>query len=225
MNVKMKPMFICLTGIDGSGKTTLSRGLVESLNKQGIKYQYVYARLTPFILKPLILIGRLIFLRGKSMLRNYSEYSIAKKKAIKSHPLLSRIQQQILWLDYSLQILFKVKLPLLLGRNIVCDRYIYDTVINDLAADMDYSGKEVRKILERYSSIFPKPNLIFLIDVPVEIAYQRKGDVPSLSYLKKRRKIYQSIQGEYSMINLDGCKTAEELESFIFETLTKVRKV
>ena len=96
-------MFICFTGIDGSGKTTLSRGLVNALNERGIKYQYVYARWTPFILRPLILIGRFIFLRGKDMFQNYSEYSTAKRKAIKSHTLLSRIQQQILWLDYSLQ--------------------------------------------------------------------------------------------------------------------------
>ena len=220
-----KPMFICFTGIDGSGKTTLSRGLVNSLNERGIKYHYVYARWTPFILRPLILIGRFIFLRGKDMFQNYSEYSIAKRKAIKRHTLLARIQQQILWFDYSLQIMLKVKLPLLLGRNIVCDRYIYDTIINDLAVDMHYSEKEVRKILGKCSAIFPKPDLIFLIDVPVEIAYQRKGDVPSLTYLEERSKIYQAIQSEYGMIIMDGSKTVEELEGLILETITEARKI
>ncbi len=195
------------------------------MNGRGIRCHYVYARLTPFILKPLILIGRLIFLRGKSMFRDYSEYSTAKKRVIKDHPILSRINQQILWLDCLMQILFKVKLPLLLGRSIVCDRYIYDTVINDLAIDMDYSEKEARKILERYSSVFPRPDLVFLIDVPVEIALQRKGDVPSLSYLERRSKLYQSIQREYGMISLDGCKTAGELESLVFDALAGVRKV
>lgn len=225
MFLKKKPIFICFTGIDGSGKTTLAKKVAESMNKNGIKCQFVYARLTPFVLLPLLLIARLLFLRGKSISRNYSDYSSTRKKAVKKHSLLFRIHQQILWFDYLLQIIFKVKLPLWLGRSTVCDRYIYDTVINDLAMDVGYSEKEVKRILKRYISAFPEPDFTFLIDIPVEVAYKRKTDIPSIDYLEERNRIYQSLQKEYNMIRLDGCKTVVELEDSVFQILNDVRKV
>ena len=86
---------------------------------------------------------------------------------------------------------------------------------------MNYSKGITTRELKRYSSLFPKPDIIFLVDVPAEIAYQRKCDVPSLSYLEERNKIYHSIQGEYGMIPLDGCKTVEELHGIIEDLVNK----
>lgn len=219
-----KPMFICFTGIDGSGKTTLAKGLVESLNKKGIRCQYVSAKLDPFILKPFIWVGRLIFLRGKSMFNNYSDYSGTKKETIRNHPLLSGIYQQISLFDYSLQTLLKIRLPLFLGKNVVCDRYIHDVVVN-LAVELDYPDGKLRIILNKCLQMYPKPDLIFLADVPEEIAYQRKDDVPSLEYLKERRQIYLDIQRECNMINIDGCKTTAELENMVQDFIKEKWKV
>ena len=209
---KKFPLFICFTGMDGAGKTTLSKELVELLNKKGVDYKYVYARLNPFILKPFILIGNWIFLRNKDIFKNYSEYSNTKRKAIKKNSFLSKVYQQILLLDYSLQISFKVKLPLILGKNIVCDRYIYDTVITDLSVDMKYSNDRVISMLNNLLRFFPEPDITFLIDVPEEIAFQRKDDTPSIDYLKERRNIYLDIGKEEGMVILDGSKNLEELQ-------------
>ena len=198
--------------MDGSGKTTLSKELVELLNKKGIKCKYVYGRLNPFILKPFILIGDWLFLRGKDISKNYSEYSNTKRKAIEKHSFLSKVYQQILMFDYSLQIIFKVKLPLIFGKNIVCDRYIYDTMITDLSVDMNYSRDKVTNVLKNLLRFFPEPNITFLIDVPEEIAYKRKDDTPSIEYLRERREIYLDVGRKYGMIILDGSKRLEELQ-------------
>ena len=198
--------------MDGSGKTTLSKELVELLNKKGIKCRYVYGRLNPFILKPFILIGDWLFLRGKDISKNYSEYSNTKRKAIEKHSFLSKVYQQILMFDYSLQIIFKVKLPLIFGKNIVCDRYIYDTMITDLSVDMNYSRDKVTNVLKNLLRFFPEPNITFLIDVPEEIAYKRKDDTPSIEYLRERREIYLDVGRKYGMIILDGSKRLEELQ-------------
>lgn len=210
--MKSKGFLICFTGMDGTGKTTLSQELVELLNKKGVNCNYVYARHNPYLLKPFILIGDLVFLRKKDIFKNYEEYSYTKKKAIKKHSFLSRGYQQILLFDYMLQIFFKVKLLLVLSENIVCDRYVYDTVITDLSVDMNYSKDRVIKLLNSLLHFFPKPNITFLIDVPEELAYQRKDDIPSIEYLKERRKMYLDVGKEYGMVILDGSKTLDELE-------------
>ena len=206
---------ICFTGIDGSGKTTLAKGLVETMEKKGIRYKYVYGRLEPFILRPFIAIGRKIFLRGKDMFRDYTEYSSTKNGAIEHHSFLFTFYRYILLFDYFLQLLFKIRIPLMLGRNIVCDRYVYDTVITDLSVDMNLSKSEIKDLIKRFFYIAKKPDLTFLIDLPEEIAFQRKEDTPSIEYLKKRRDIYLDIGREEGMVALDGSRSLDDLKDII----------
>lgn len=196
--------FICFTGIDGSGKTTLARELVSYMNFEGIKCKYVYNRLTPILTRFFIGVGRLLFLRGQDMFGNYTEYSSAKRRMFKG-PLskVLSVYEALLLLDYCFQALIKVKLPLTFGQTIVCDRYVYDTIITDLAVDFNYSQRKIQFLLDRFFLFLPKPQLVFLMDLPEEIAYERKNDVPSIRYLKDRRPLYLNLAQEDSFRVLD----------------------
>jgi dTMP kinase len=220
-----KGFLICFVGIDGSGKSTLSRSVVEILEQKNIKCKYVYGRIKPILLRPFIRLGRLVFMSGKDMHKDYSGYSTAKRKAMRRYSFLLKFYNQILWLDYMLQICLKVSLPLMLGRNIVCDRYIYDTVITDLSTDMNYSERETAQYLRRALRFVPKPNISFLVDLPEEVAYLRKNDVPSISYLKERRKTYLYIAREFEMTILDGTKTVKELRDIVTQVLVNNKGV
>lgn len=219
--MRNKGIFICFTGIDGSGKTTLSKELVNLLKSNGIKSNYIYNRFVPFILKPFIMAARAFFLHKKDVFDDYRGYSATKIKAIEEHPFLSSLYLHLLLFDYFLQILFKIKLPLMLGRNIVCDRYIYDTIITDLAVDFNYPDEESKMMLKKVFYLIPKPDLVFLVDVPEEIAFQRKDDVPSVDYLSDRRKLYIKICRDCGMIILDGSKNLMELRNTVKREVTK----
>lgn len=207
-----KSTFICFTGIDGSGKTTLAKSLAEQLTRDGIEYQYVYNRLTPYLLKPIIVMAHKLFLRGGNIRGNYAEYSAAKKKAIKNNPL-SLVYRWLLFLDYSIQVFIKVSIPLTRGKNIVCDRYIYDTLVTDLAVDFNYSEERIKQTLNRFFRLFPRPNLVFLVDLPEEIAYLRKNDTPSVEYLRERRGVYQQLVKSHRMIVIDGSESLAEVQA------------
>lgn len=56
------------------------------------------------------------------------------------------------------------------------------------------------------------PDILFLIDLPEEIAHKRKDDVPSVDYLRDRRKMYLYIGNEYKMTILDGSMPLDELK-------------
>lgn len=208
--MKTKGFLICFTGIDGTGKTTLAKLLVNSIKKQGVKCVYTYGRSEDRIAMPFFMLGKFLFLKGKDIKR-YDEYSNAKKEAIGKHPVLSILYQNILFFDYFFQILIKIISPMMLGKIVVCDRYVYDTVINDIPRS-DNSMDKIRLLLGKCFHIAPKPDIAFLIDVPEEIAYQRKNDTPSIGYLRERRKIYLEIGKEYGMVILDGTKNLEELK-------------
>jgi len=210
-----KGVFICFTGMDGAGKTTLAKFIVKDLQEGGIKASYVYSRYVPIILRPVMLLGKLLFFRNKDFYRDYSGYSDTKKRASKRHNILAGFYQHLLLFDYFFQILFKIKLPLLFGKNIISDRYIYDTIVTDLSVDFNYSEEDVKKILNKILSLFPTPDITFLIDLPEEIAYQRKDDVPSIKYLRDRRKTYLFIGKECEMILLDGSMPLDEVKSAV----------
>ena len=213
--IKRRGIFICFTGMDGAGKTTLAKFLIDDLHDRGIKSRYVYNRYVPIILRPIMLIGKLLFLRDKDFYKDYTEYSNTKRTASRRHSVLARLYQRLLLFDYFFQILFKIKLPLLFGKNIVCDRYIYDTIVTDLSVDFNYSEEDVQKSLYKILSWFPTPNITFLVDLPEKIAYQRKDDVPSIDYLKDRRETYLHMGKECEMMILDGVTPLDELKSVV----------
>ncbi len=216
-------VLICFIGIDGSGKTTQAKALCESLAEAGIKPRYVWTRFEPKLINPLVAMAKGLFFRGKDVFRDYADY-VNTKRNLSKNTILLTTYQYLLLLDYSLQIFQKVKVPLMRGEVIVCDRYIHDTVA-DLAVDYGYSDEETQKLLRSYLRLFPNPDLVFLLDLPEELAYQRKGDVPSIDYLAQRRKIYLNMGKEYNAVALDATKGLIELEdivkSSVFEYLGK----
>ena len=208
---KSNKVFICLIGIDGSGKTTLSTELVKFLERKGIKFHYVYNRYTPYILRPFMIIANKIFMNKCNFSRNYNNYSAIKKEKIVSHNNLSRIYQLILIIDYYIQTFFRITIPLKLGTNIVCDRYIYDTVATDLSVDFNYSKDDIEKVSMLMNRFFPRPDIIFFLDVPEIIAYSRKDDLPSIDYLTDRKSAFVILADLFNMRRLDGTKPIDKL--------------
>lgn len=217
----MKNFFVCFVGIDGSGKTTLSKSLVKNLSKNGLSSTYVWNRYTPILMKlPILLANKFIFKKNELFI-DYNSYS-NKKRGLFKHSIFRNIYENLLMIDYTIQMIYKIKIPLMLGKNIICDRYLFDTIISDLSVDLSYSELKMKTMLNFYLKICPYPDIVFLVDVPEEIAFKRKNDIPSIRYLKDRREICLTIGNLYDMILLNGTKKIDVLDKEILDCIVNI---
>jgi len=117
--------------------------------------------------------------------------------------------------SYTAQVIFKIAIPLKLGKNIICDRYVYDTLV-DLACDLEYSDEKIRYRLNQLLKLLPSPDILFFIDVPEEVSLKRKNDIPSLEFLRNKKEKYYKISiilkqsGNIIQI-MDGTRSVDNL--------------
>lgn len=159
-------MFIVIEGIDGSGKTSLSNNLVNKLNELG-KSSTRFSEPTSFE-------------SGKYI-----------RKFLKGDILLSKKEQIDAFIfDREISVLKNIKPALQDNKIVVLDRYYYSTAAYQ--ASEDFSPEEILNLnLEKK---FPKPDLLFYINIPPELAYKR------ISSRNDQKEIFESID-ELTKIN------------------------
>jgi dTMP kinase len=194
---------VCITGIDGSGKTTLARNTVTTLRQQDQPAVYVYGRTCPAISRLLMTLGRSTLLRKNNQWHDYGAYTRNKKQAMRN-PILAWLYTATIWLDYYVQIWLKLLPHILSQRIVVSDRYVYDTVISDLAVHLGYTCTQTERAIKRGLRALPTPTLTVLIDVPEEIAFSRKTDIPDIDYLRERRGRYLKLRARPEVEQIDG---------------------
>ena len=215
-----KGILICFIGIDGAGKTTIARRLNENLKEEGVNSQYLYGRVIPIVSRFLMWVGRKILLkrRKEDIFLNYDDYNTQKKEIFKNK-FISKIYEWSILFDQVIQIDFKIIPRLVVGKVVICDRYVFDTVVTDIAVDLNYSNNDIIDLIDKLFHIIPKPDITFLIDIPEEIAYHRKNDIPHLSYLSERRKLYLVMGKFLRLILLEGSKSIDELSKEAYENI------
>lgn len=200
-----KGTLICFMGIDGSGKTTIAKLFKKRLQeKHNIKVNYVWCKFgtyNPWFYRLFYLVGKNYFKRGQE-LNSPSNFKNFKDK------IIYRFYMYFLLINHYLTILKKVKFPLLLGRTVICDRYLPDTLV-DLVLEFDQSYEDANGLLKMFY-FTPTPDLLFYIRVPVEVAYKRKKENSS-DYLNKKMKIYDTYAAKNQVIVLDGTKDLDDI--------------
>lgn len=214
----MKSLLVCFIGIDGSGKTTLSKLFVDELKSRGRASRYVYGRFLPRIVAPFFKIASSSILRGKDPQSHYHA-RLKNKRQMLSNPIISEFYVVSILFDQILQILLKVYLPSILKREvIVCDRYFFDTVILDIAVPCGLDNDDIIQLIRRYLPLFPKADIVFLVDVPPRTAYQRKKEMSRVR-LEQLSKTYLHVAKHFSATVIDGTKNLSELKLLLLTKL------
>ena len=207
---------ICLIGIDGSGKTTHARSLVKEINESGIRCSYVWCRGAPklFLRFFLRLAKRTLFGRERSENGSVATYRSLKGQVF-SNPVMSKIWLTMLLFDTLVQAYLGVCIPLKRGRVVVADRYIFDQMV-DIAVDFRLSRFELREWSRNpVYRLFPKPDIVFVMDIDAASAHLRKTDIQSICDLAERRRVYFWLSTFVPMIVVDASDNYDRVHEII----------
>ena len=227
------PRFICITGMDGGGKTTQARWLAKALRGEGIRAKYVWCRGRPLVTLPLLMIGRRALgapslLRTSSVARSETEDMAQAESAYQDtkRRLLHRGIVGWLWSRLSLcerlvEAWLRIGQALLMRRTVVADRYVYDSLV-DLAAARDHADcSSLYNPKGLLAKLLPQPRPVFFIDVDEDTAMARKDDIPSREYLTRRRALYLGLSRELGWDVLDGRRSPRHIAEAIWRRVTE----
>lgn len=137
---------IAFSGIDGSGKTTLARRLVEWLDGRGVAARLVRT-----------LYGDGDFFRTLALL-------------IERYPDIDKNAVALLFVFERAKNALTTVAPLLeRGATVVCDRYFWCELAYAAGHGVRFGGG----IGPQLMSLVPQPDLTFVVDVPVPVAMER----------------------------------------------------
>jgi len=199
----MSKIKICLIGIDGSGKTAHLLAIMREFHENGIDCKYVALRGTYFRLLslPFLYLCRLLGCEGKLTTEG------REHRTRHPHPnLVNRSTAlKLLW-----AVLFLVDIYILamlrgyfslLADIVLCDRFVADSLVDLMATlrdDSIYRGR-----IGRFFLRVTWPDVVLLLDVDEEKAFEREKDIPSLEYLRSRRSLYRKIASDYGIPRID----------------------
>lgn len=196
---KLKGKFICIEGVDGSGKTTQAKRLVKNLRSKG--YDAVYTT-EPSDGK----IGT--FIRDFVLSRE-SRVPIALEALLFAADRVDHVQADVE--------------PLLeQGKTVVCDRYVCSSLAYQGAAGLDLDWMDC---INRFAL---KPDLTLFLDVPPEVGLNRlrrkKSVMENAKNLRNVRDVYLGLVQQDRMILLDGDKSVDKVAENVLKAVLKELK-
>ena len=198
---------MAIEGIDGCGKTTQAKRLVDRLKKNGDKAKYV---------RPVYVLLDLIHF-GKE-----DENSVSPRRARVSeipNKKLSVLRKAFMGLVGYFYALTTYMFMKFTSRNkiVVCDRYFYQFFF-------DLFGGWSEHIIK----IFPRPDIVFFLEGDLEIFYLRMDNsfdvTVSRDYYTDVINLYRRISQKYGFIQIDANLNKEAINDVMFMHLTKERR-
>lgn len=193
--MKNRGAFICIEGIDGSGKTTQAKLLANRLK---ISHNAVYTA------EPS---------RGKIGTYIKKSYLYGEKR-------LSIVLEALLFAADRIEHLENEIFPSLdKGRLVISDRYVYSSLAYQGAAGLSLNW--IQKINEHAL----EPDLGVFIDVNPETVMSRlkpkKSVMENIETQKKVREIYLKFVEDGKLIRIDGNKSKNEVSKEIYAVVMK----
>jgi thymidylate kinase len=227
-----QPMLISISGVDGSGKTTYAKALYDYLIFCELRTKLVWSRVgSSGFLKPFSKTSKILYGwtkgNGISKYEHLEESEARRKDLFKKSSLSRTIGLSLLLFEMLCQYFFKVKLPLLLRKVVICDRYVYDTLI-DMATryDLNADSLEGRVLSRILTALTPKPDVAYVLDSRLEdICHRRKVDSGENLLIREQIKLYKKMSSTFRLQEISNDRAISKItDEMVHEILTRYYK-
>jgi dTMP kinase len=190
--------FICIEGIDASGKTTQAHRLVRNLRRRGLDVVYTTEPSTGEI-------GKLI---RDHVLNRKKRVPVAVEALLFAADRVDHVDKEI-------------KPALQKGKIVICDRYVYSTLAYQGAADLDLNW------IEQINHFALVPDLAMFLDVSLEVVIgrmQSKSEKSVMETLQNQRRVcevYLKMVKEGRLMRIDGNKPVNALAAEILRVVVE----
>jgi len=210
-----KGFIVAISGLDGSGKSTLAADLKRAfseLTEISREPSIVWTRIDGHRLSEITY--RCAKLLGKRRFTEFNDFE--KTKILKSNILFRKLWLAMNLSGVILKLFLKVKIPSLLLRVVICDRYYYDAIA-DMVVLLQGNFNLVKRLL---CFLCPKPDVALYLKVDPSVAFKRLASEDRkfrpIDIMMKRALIYDRIFQENianTIYILDGSLPLKRLES------------
>ncbi len=205
---------ISISGVDGSGKTTQIALLERKTKEMQPNTVVIWSRWRPISSLPIL---ALMKLTGRAEVHATSSIGFVETR-IQKDAALAAIWCFLTQLDNLLKTGMKVMVPLVSGNTVICDRYILDLIVENMA-DLHDDPRRMR-LGHRLLRLLPRPTHSFLIDVEPKVAFERKPDMPTLQHFEERVRLYKELANTMRVQILDGRLSPEAIHREIWNRVS-----
>ena len=201
---------MAIEGVDGCGKTTQAKMLLDRLKKGGYKVMYV---------QPVYLLLNILTRLKYNDVTPISPRKTRTSQMSNSHKYRRtffprKLFMGLLGYPYSLATYVFMKLYLRRNKMVICDRYFYQFFFDVFG---DWS--------ENIIKIFPRPDIAFFLDGNLDLFYSRMNDTFDTSvgrdYYINVLNLYRKLSQKYGFVKIDANLNKEAINDIIFMYLTK----
>jgi thymidylate kinase len=197
---------IIVSGIDGSGKTTIIEAVKEELARQGQESRYVWLRYNHYLTKFLLAFCRLIRLTRYEHFENsrvgYHDFHKSK--------IISWLFVILTYLDTLAVSVVRVYLPVLVStKTIICDRWVYDIMI-DLEVDTRIDFSEGTLVSKLFKALLPMNNRYFFIKRDFDTVRKARDESMNDRNFPRRYALYEKHSHDTGIEIIDNNGPLEE---------------
>lgn len=203
--------YIIISGIDGSGKTTVINNLIKVLENDGKSVDYIWMRYNHYLLRGMNAIARILGLSVKV----HNEMGVVWEHRLYKMPWFCWLYIRISFIDNVFAIR---KVNRLKSDYIICDRWINDILI-DLGAECRIMDILDSKWYKRFQNLLPKNNYQFVVKRDIKDILDCRVENHTNPDFKYRFELYQKLMEKKNVITIDNTGSIENSVTQILKVI------
>ena len=212
------PDLICITGVDGSGKTSLTNWLLEYLADQDYKVESVWSRFNNYLSKPLLALTRITGHNHRSNIDGV-KYGFHDFKKLYVYRELFALLQGI---DTNIAAYFKITKKKLTVDCLVCERSPWDTLV-DVIVDTGSDSFVYKWMSGLYLKQVRGKSLVLFIDRDYKKIVSCRSELLHDYKMEEKIATYRELAKKEDWMQIDNNNSIEETKNKIKKILEQYK--